>query len=502
MSKLTKLLSVLLVLTLLTFTVAGCQQEEEEKTSLTIAINGDIDNFDPFTQQLNLYIRLIANNCMEPLFYLNGDMEYEMALATEYEQIDELNYTFKLREGVKFHNGEAFTADDVKYTIEYAMDEANASYRATYFSTVESIECPDDYTVNIKLTDPTPAFLDAIAAQVIVCKSVDAATFETKPIGTGAFKFVSWTPNDNITFEKYADYWDVAKVKVDQLILKPFADQSVSMTNLEAGSIDMIYELQPVNTATVSGKDNQKIIQPATSNSMTVYEIGRHNFEPFSDPDVLNAMFMAFDKETIAQEVYYGNAKAAKSVFPEGAKFYKAVDDITFDPAAAASLLAGTDYADGFEFDLLILSGDTANEQIATIWQAELAKLNIKMNLKVSELSVWLDAYLGRTYDLIANAYSMVGSDPATCCAQIIAPLLDHQAADIPDLGTLIETGKGSADEAVRNDAYSKIQDLLIQYKPVYFTMVTNPLFAAKENLNGIEVNGMGHLILKAANFS
>ena len=165
----------------------------------------------------------------------------------------------------------------------------------------------------------------------------------------------------------------------------------------------------------------------------------------------------------------------------------------------AKELMAASAYPDGFEFSVMVLSGDSNSEMACVIWQQELAKLGITMNIEIQEVSVWLDAYLGRTYDMICNYYYMVGSDPATFCTVILSAYVDYQCKDMPELFDLIAKGASSADEAVRTDAYTQIQQIVDTACPSITYVEAPQLAAAAASVEGISMNGMAHVFLKDA---
>jgi len=518
--KMKKIVALLLALTLVLTMFAGCGQKSEDtgKTTettktetssssnnnqptaktLVYGLSGDVDNFDPYSNQTLDFIKTLGFNCYESLLHIDEDMKYEMDLAESYEHPDDLTYIFKLRKGVKFHNGNTMTAEDVKFSIEHATDPNVGSWLGAYFTQVKSIEAVDENTVKISLSEVAPAFLDGLCMLKIINKGTEGS-LKQKPIGTGAFKFISWAPNDNITLEKFADYWDADKVKIDKLIIKPIPDQTVAMTNLEAGTINLYEDLTIANAIAAESKNNIKVLTSKSSNSTALFEVGLHNVPAFSDPKVMAALCHALDKETINKEVYNNMAKVIWSPFPSGAKYYADLEGNTFDLEKAKALLSETKYKDGFEFKLTIMSGDTMGEQIAVIWQAALAQIGVTLKINIVEFSVWLDEYLGRTYEMIHNQYPMAGTDPSTYCNQILFPLLSYQAANIPGLGDLINQGKTESDDAKRAEIYKKIQELIVEYKPVISIVEAPLVYGATNNLNGVEINPVGHTFLKNA---
>lgn len=468
-----------------------------ESVSFIYGIDSDIDDFNPMSNQMTNYVCTFVFNVYEPLMHLNGKMEYTMDLATAYEQVDDLTYVFTLREGVTFHNGQAFTAADVIHTINYIRDEANGAWRMPQYATVEDVTADDDYKVTIKLSTATPAFLDSIAYTPIFCKDDDPATLSTTANGTGPFKFVSWTPNDSIVLEKYADYWDADAVSITNLTFKPSPDYSVAITNLQAGDLNGLNRVTVENASAIESKEDLKIVEAASSNTLDQFEIGRHNCAPLADPKVIKAMLLAFDAESINAAIYQGKGQVMTSCYPSGAKYHLDVLSNEYDLEKAKAVLSETEYADGFSFDCELLKGYDAGEMAAVIWQASLAQIGITMNLKSEEMSVWLENYLGRTYDMIWNEYGMVGSDPATFNSIILEQLYPYQLSDLPELQELIDKGKTIGSDEERRTIYEQIQNIVCEYMPVYEYIAAPLICGVRNNVNGLEINGMGHVFLK-----
>ena len=495
-----KIIALLLAMVIGLGMMTACNDNGDrnvDSTKLVLGIDSDIDDLNPMSNQMNNYITLFVFNVYEPLFHLNGDMEYEMDLATKVEQTNDLTYVITLREGVKFHNGQSFTAQDVINTISYIKNEANGAWRYSQYATVDTMVADGEYKLTITLSAPNPAFMDNLAYTPIFCKDDNPANLTSTANGTGAFKFVSWSPNDQFVFEKHANYWDADKVSIQKLIVKPYPDYTVAITNMETGAIDLLNRVTVENAMTIEGKTGLKTIAAKSSNSMDLFEIGRHNCAAFKDPKVIEAMLLAFDLESVNNAVYQGKGEIMTSCYPSGAKYHEDVltNEYNIDKAKAA--LAQSGYPNGFEFTCKILKGYDSGEMAAVIWQSALAKIGIKMNIVNEEMSVWLENYLSRNYDMIWNAYGMVGSDPATFNSIIMEQLYAYQLSDLTELQNLINTGKATSDEAVRKETYKKIQQIVAEKLPV-FPYISAPLICgAQDYVSGVEVNGMGHLFLK-----
>lgn len=501
-----RILSFILSMVLCAGLFVGCGDASGSKgnadsTTLTCAINQDIDNFNPFTNQQIPFVNMVNFNCFECLFHYNEDMELEMDLAVSYEMTDDVTYVIKLREDVTFHNGEAFTAEDVIYTINTIKDENNGAWRVSQYANVESMTAVDAHTVQIKLASPQPGFIDNLAYTAIASKSTTPESLITTPVGTGPFKFVSWTPNDSIQFEKFDGYWDADKVQFEKLVLKVIPDSTVALTNLQSGTVQYVGGVDVEVANTISASSDLKLIQSKYANTIYEFEIGRHNHPALADPEVVRAMFLALDRETVAEGVFGGMAAASKSPLPSAAKYYVEADTESYDLEKAKEVLSKTAYKDGFEFEVYVLTSDMASQQTLVIWQADLKEIGITMNINICEVSVWLDAYLARSYDMIANYYSMVGTDPSTYCSVIMTALADYQTKDLVELNSLIQEGANTGDEAKRTEIYKEVQELIVKHRPVATYAECPNLNGAAGNLDGIMVNGMGHTILKNASF-
>ncbi|MBQ5841421.1 MAG: ABC transporter substrate-binding protein [Clostridia bacterium] len=494
-----KFLALFLSVLLCVGGLAGCGGQQTNV--LTIGIEQDIDNFDPFTNQQNPFVRIINFNCYETLFHYDADMKLVMDLATSYEKVDDTTYTFKLRTGVTFHNGEPFTAEDVKYTINTIKDEATGAWRNSQYANVAEMTTPDTHTLTVKLAAPQAGFIDNLAYTAIVSKSTTPAQLTTTPVGTGPYKFVNWTPNDSIKFVKNDNYWEADKVNMKELVLKVIPDPTVSVTSLQSNTVQFLGSMDIESANTVAKTDGLTLLESNYASTVYELEIGRHKNKALADPEVVRAMFLAMDRKTIADVVFSGKASAAKSPFPSAAKYYEAVDTEGYDVEKAKQVLAATAYKDGFKFKVQVLSSDSASQQALIIWQSDLKKLGIDMQIDICELSVWLDAYLKRDYDMIANYYSMVGTDPSTYCSVIMTALADYQTKDLPELNKLILDSANGSDETVRKANYKKIQEEIVKYRPVISYVECTNLNGLANNLSGVTVNAMGHAFLKYASF-
>ncbi|MDR1502839.1 MAG: ABC transporter substrate-binding protein [Prevotella sp.] len=468
--------------------------------TLVYSLSNDLEHFDPFTNQTLTFIKTVGYNCYESLLHIGENMEYVPDLAISWEHPDPLTYIFKLRQGVKFHNGNFMTAEDVKFSFEHALNPETASWFAAFFSGISAIDVVDAETVRFSFSKISNTFLDNVAMLKIINKGTEAG-LKQKPIGTGAFKFVQWLPNDNTTLERFDDYWDVGVVNLDKIVLKPLPDKRIQLTNLTSGTVNLVEDLPLSEIETVEGNANLQVLQSKSSNSTILIEVGRHNVPAFKDPRVMAALGHALDKEAINRSVYGNLAKVIWSPYPTGTKYYKNISGNAYDLEKAKELLTEAGFASGLTFDFYIATGFVEWEKIAVIYQADLRKIGVIMNIKKVEFSEWLDNYLNRTYHMIVNQYPMGGTDPAVYNNIILTQLEPYQLNDLPEISRLIKEGAEEGNDARRVEIYGRIQDLVFEYKPIISVVEAPLLYGASANLHGIVLNPVGHTFLKAAYF-
>lgn len=459
--------------------------------TLTIASTQDIDNYDPHWNQLIAYNVLVGHNIFDYLTRLDANMNIAPALAESWEISDDgTTYTFKLRPGATFHNGRALVADDVVFSFD-RLTEQETIY-ATKMDPVEAIEAVDDQTVQFTLKAAWAPFLEDVAAIAIVAEE-NVDDLSKAPIGSGPFRFVEWLPNDRIVLERNPDYDIEGTPKLDGIEIKILPDYAVALTNLDAGSVDAVYEVPAADADRFNGRDDIVIHSPDASNSLFLIELSIDKYEPLQNPQVRKALAMTLDKAAIQQNVYFGHGDPQFSSLPQSSWAYIEPVDIAYDPAAAKEMLAAAGYPDGFDLSIKVISGVAVMENVATIWQNGLAEAGVNLNIEIEELSTWLDHYVGRDYQSIAN-WMNVGGDPHSMYDVIFKP---HLNDDYPnaEMLTLIEEGAITVDQARRTEIYQQIQQMALEDLAPVIVVQSQPLLAlTTPQVQGWSMNGKGDI--------
>jgi ABC-type transport system substrate-binding protein len=370
--------------------------------SVVITYKDDLATLDPavgYDWQNWSIIKSIFDGLMD---YEPGTTKLIPDLAESYDiSPDGLTYTFKLRDGVKFHNGRAMTAADVKWSIERAVNPATQSPGAGYFSnivgyddvaskkaaTLSGITTPDDKTVVIKLSSPNAAFLHIMAINfgyVVPKEEVEkyGADFGHHPVGTGAFKFVEWNLGQNLVLERNKDYFRKGVPYLDKMTFEFGQEPTVNLLRLQKGEVDILGDgIPPAQFVQVTGDAANKPLIVAGEQLHTGYVAINVKIKPLDNVKVRQAINMAVNKQRIVQ-IINGRAHVANQVLPPAMPgFDPNYKGYAYDPAQAKKLLAEAGFPDGFATELYVMNTDP-QPRIAQAIQQDLAGIGIKAAIK------------------------------------------------------------------------------------------------------------------------
>jgi peptide/nickel transport system substrate-binding protein len=379
--------------------------------TLVVGRGGDSVGLDvgPFTDGESWRV---IGEINEPLIRLEGTSTKPIPwLATSWETEDSQTWTFHLREGVKFHNGNPFNADVVLWNIDRWKNPDNQyrfgktfEYYDSEFGTqsgIESVEKVDDYTVKIKLMQPSAVLLAKLSLagvfsmldpQEVMKQGDKYGTPAGTAVGTGAFKFVEWVPDDHITLERNADWWG-GPPRLEKLIFRSIPDNSARFAELQAGSIQQADLAQTDLPA--AAEDPNIAIYPLPSLS-TGYISFQQCTPPFDKLEVRQAIAHAVDWAALIEPFYGKWAMPAQSFQPPAILGHNPdVKQYKYDPEKAKELLAQAGLPDGFETDFwyipVIRGYFPDSKAIGEAIAADLAKVGIKVNLKTEDWGAYLE---------------------------------------------------------------------------------------------------------------
>lgn len=346
----------------------------------------ELNNFDPFSS-MTADARSISFNIFDGLVRVESDGSFVPALAEDFSvSEDSLTWTFRLRKGVKFHDGKSLTKDDVLYSIQKAVDGGVTGYKAIKsFSFDRSGE-----NLTITLSEPDAGFIVYLTTPIV---QKDAKDLATHPVGTGPYSFKEYVEQDHITLARNNAYWG-KKAHLDTIVIKFLASQADFLLNFKAGSIDGF----SANADTVEQLNRDEInLYPRNSNSVQLFALN-NKFGPFRDKNVRKAICFMIDAETIIRTVNYGyGVKASSPLIPALSKYYASETDFNYikDEAKARQLLSESAYPDGFSFTITVPSNYSVHVKTAEVIVGELAKLGINAEIKQVDWATWLQRVYG-----------------------------------------------------------------------------------------------------------
>jgi peptide/nickel transport system substrate-binding protein len=309
----------------------------------------------------------VSTQIYEGPVWINDDNEVEAGLATEWEANEDATvFTFTLREGVKFHNGETMDADDWIASWQAASEDANVY--AYLYQKVQSVVALDDMTVEMTLADSDALFGRELSEWAILPASQyetdGLAGIEAHPIGTGPFAFVSWDRGDRIVLEAFEDYWDEGLPLVDRLVFRPIPDSSTRLAAVQTGEVHIAQRFNAEEAATLGGAPNVEVVTYPVDR---VYYIAFNNLTtgigtPLESADVRLAMNHAVDRRAIVDSLFDGQAALATGlVATSSLGFDDSLAPYPYDPELAVQLLADAGYPDGFEIGFACPTGAYTN---------------------------------------------------------------------------------------------------------------------------------------------
>ena len=416
-----KFLALVLLMTLLGTVLSGCgdgsaaetQKSRADTNELVVGIAQDLDDsLDPH-KTVKAGTREVMFNVFEGLMKPTPDGDLTPAIAESYEvSEDRMTYTFHLREGVQFHNGETVTAEDVVYSIQRcAAATETGIVQVEAFSVIQDIKTPDDKTVAITISEPSNEFISYMTTAIL---PADYDKQDTAPVGTGPFKFVSRTAQDSVVLEKFDGYWGTP-AQLDKVTLKIIENADSLMMSLQSGAIDLCAHLTSTQVAQLG--ENFDVAEGTMNLVQALY---LNNAEkPFDDVRVRQALCYAVDKQEIIDLAFDGyGSPIGSSMYPAFGKYFddSLTNYYTKDVEKAKALLAEAGYPDGFDMTITVPSNYKPHMDTAEVLVQQLAQIGVNAAIEPIEWESWVsDVYVGRQFQS-----TVVGVDASNMTARAL----------------------------------------------------------------------------------
>lgn len=454
---------------------------------ITVGIAQDLDDsLDPH-QTVAAGTREVLFNIFEGLVKPNSDGEMIPAVAEKYTlSEDGTTYTFTLREGVKFHNGQTVTAEDVVYSINRcaAVPEGQEKPLVAAFSAVKSVEALDEKTVAVTIAQRDLEFISYMTAAII---PADYENQDTAPVGTGPFKFVSRTPQQDFVMERFEDYWG-APAWLDKVTYKICENADALVMNLNGGSIDLCAHLTSAQASQLN--QNFQVLEGTMNLVQAIYL--NNQAKPFDNQLVRQALCYAIDRQGIMDMVADGHGTAVgSSIYPAFTKYFlpELVDKYPHDVAKAKELLAQAGYPDGFDMTISVPNNYQPHMDTAEVVAEQLREAGINVTIQPVEWSTWLDTiYNGRQFQA-----TVVGVDAANMTARAMLERFtsDHAKNFInynnPAYDALFQKAINAQDEAGQTDLYKQMETMLADTAANVYIQDLCDLVAMRQDLGGLK---------------
>lgn len=446
----------------LAIALCGCvgdKSGDENSSKITIGIPQDLEeSLDPH--------KAVAAGTKEVLFNIfeglvkpdsNGNLNPAIASDVNISEGGKV-YTFTLRENVKFHDGSIVTAEDVKYSIDKCADAENGSLLVPAFSNIESVTILDEKTVEVTLKEGDTDFLAYFTTAIIPKNNTNP---DTNPIGTGPYKYVSRSPQENFVVEKFNEYWGEA-AHIEKVIFKICANADSIVMELQGGGIDMFCRLTSAQVDQLS--DEYKIYEGTMNLVQAMYL--NHNVKPFDNELVRQALCYAVDPQEIMEFMADGKGtELGSSMFPAFGKYYmpELNDVYTVNYDKAKELLKQAGYENGFEFTVTVPSNYQPHIDTAQVIVEQLKNINVTAKIELVDWGTWVeDVYTGRQFEA-----TVVGVDASNLTAGALLDRFESTAGknfinhNNKDYDTALNNARLSVDDAEKTKYYKQCLSIL-----------------------------------------
>lgn len=468
---------------------------------LRIGISSSLSRLDPLMTTIGdeyIYDNLVFNG----LTRMAEDLTIQPDLAERWEFSPDLKtWTFHLRQGVQFHDGSTMTSADVVALFRRLLDPATAAPSRSNYEMVASVEAPDANTVVFTLSSPYGGFADILSdRQVKIVPAGKVAQLPTAPIGTGPFRFVSYTPGDRVVLAKHDAYFEPGMPRLGGVELRIIPEMSAKLAALQSGDLDVVWDLPLDQVKVLQGRAGLRV-ESVSSGSWDA-AIMNNNTAPFNDPRVRLAFQMAVDKADLVETVLFGQGVPTISPIPPTHAFYASGLQVpAADPAGARKLLAQAGHPNGVRVPIIVPVGRAVRERLGVALQ-QLAKpggfdLQVQrvpfssFDAEVSgKAALYVDGYFARpTIDTSTFPFlHSTGSWNAKLWHY------NNKAVDEALLAARL-----SGDAAAQKEHYQAMQAAVLADPPGLFAYAVNFACAYRAGVTGVKTHPMRWFDLRQA---
>lgn len=500
---------LLLVVFILFVMMAPTACRTRSGNAFVIALGDNIRTIDPIgSPSVDAASERVRTLIFNTLVKKDEKFDYVGELASDIKRSDDgLTYTFALRDGVKFHNGNVLSSSDVKYTLDLLFS-SNFAKSASFFegtgdekkSYITSVEAPDQRTVIVTLTKPWVGLLSNLVPIPIIPKD-SYESQKTHPLGTGPFKFVNYDNTQQVCdVEAFPDYWD-GPAKLQQVRVRVISDMNAMQAELQSGRVDiapMPTSLSPDAVKRLEEDPNLQV--QAFPGSNVVLLTLNTTSPPLDNVKVRQAIAYAIDRQSMIQNLLRGYGKIAHSIIPEESWAYSPGQTYSYDPAMAKRLLSEA----GMRIDKPVvykLSGSSiSGRQYAGVIQNYLKEVGIPVEIQTPEQNTLFDELRRGNFQIAYTQWVGGNQDPIFykdlfATSEIptqTRPSRNRSRYSNPELDALLEKAVNTFNRDEAKVLYRNIQDIVSRDVPVFPLWYQSNIVIARKNVGNIQVNASG----------
>ncbi|MDF2595942.1 MAG: transporter substrate-binding protein [Clostridia bacterium] len=451
--------------------------EPQVAETLVFAQGAEPRGLDPAFVDDGESSKVIVNIYEGLLAYENDSTDVKAALAESWEKgADGLSYTFKLREGVKFHDGTDFNAEAVKFNIDRQIPplrQEDMPYASFVYADVKDVEVIDTYNVKINLTKPNSAFLAnlamSLAAPIVSPAALEAnsGNVNKAPVGTGPYKFVSWNAAEDIVLVRNDEYWG-DKAKTQNIVFKFIPDNSARIVALKNGEVDMLDGIDSTGVAQIETDGNKVYNVPGMNINYMAYNTTR---KPFDNPAVRTALSKAINVPELVTALYGDYAEVANTILPSFIPGYSAdIKQVAYDAETAKTELAAAGFSQPIK--MIVYNNprpyNARNKALAEAIQSYWSKVGVEVTIEDYDWTTYKDKVVAGDYDVCFYGWIGDNGDPDNFLNLLADqnPAMNVARLNDPTYNAMIAEGtsteKGPERDAVYQKAEQYIADLAV----------------------------------------
>jgi peptide/nickel transport system substrate-binding protein len=453
--------------------------EAAAESRIVIAYGIPLLTLDPHKHDNSVH-ESVLRNVFEPLVTFSADLQkLEPLLCASYSRLNDLTMQFKLRQGVRFHNGEEFDAQSVKFTVERIFKPETQAPLVTTYQTIDRVDVVDRFTVNVVTKKPDPVLLRRMSSFHMNMlpprhyASTPAEELARKPVGTGAYKFVSWQKDGDFVMEANAGYWG-SKARIQQVTMRTIRETGTRVAAVLAGDVDIATALPPDEIDRINRSGKARAIT-LPGNRIPFYFINVQK-PPLDNKLVRQALNYGSNMDGIIKAVLEGHGfRRAVISNPWHFGFDPSVQPFPYDPAKAKALLAQAGHPSGVSINMHGIQGRyPKDKEIAEALAGELGKVGIKVNLRFWEWGAWLEAADASKLDgLIFASWGNAWMDADLTYYPLFRSggryTTRWTGYKNAELDGLLEEARATLDDGKRKELYGRIQRLMQEDSPALF---------------------------------